>query len=320
MHYQNRYLIDELVLNRKFEVLKDLSDRILGRYREHREPFVWLARNVVNEPWFQALEIPHEKILIGLIHLLDITFREISNKREVSLNRKLNKQIHDFLFKEERLTRYLLEAGEESITRLYTLVDDVKELNPALKIQLKHRIREQYPEYKFLGEGDKEKVSRGLIVTRLAYENKQKALRHILEVEIPDNSKEIGVAMSKGDLRENAEYKAALEQQELLKSSASRIQEELQQAQIFDENHIDTSSVSFGTSIRLKNLRTGEEEEYTILGPWESDPSRRVISYLSPLGLELINHHPGEKLSFTINEQNFEYVVDDIRKVDWANS
>ncbi len=316
MFYQSRYIIDELVLNRKFEVLKELADRILGRYREYREPFVWLAKNVMNEPWFEGLGIPYEKMLIGLIHLLDITFREISNKRDVSLNRKLNKQIHDFLFKEERLIRYLLEAGEESITRLYTLVEDVKELSPALKIQLKHRIREKYPEYKFLGEGDKEKVSRGLIVTRLAYENKQKSLRHVIEVEIPENSKEIGFAMSKGDLRENAEYKAALERQELLKTAASRLQEELQQAQIFDEHQVDTEVVSFGTRIHLENTRTGEEEEYTILGPWESDPAKRVISYLSPLGLELINHRKGEKLSFTINEQKFEYVVGDIRKAD----
>ncbi len=320
MHYQSKYIIDELVLNKKWEVLKELADRILGRYRENREPFVWLARNVVGEPWAGNLGIPYEKILIGLIHLLDITFREISNKREVSPNRKLNKQIQDYLFKEERLIRYMLEAGEESITRLYTLVDDVKELNPALKIQLKHRIREKYPDYRFLGEVEKEKVSRGLIVTRLSYESKQKSLRHIIEVEIPENSKEIGQAMSKGDLRENAEYKAALERQEMLKSAASRLQEELQQAQIFDENQIDTESISFGTRIRLKNTRTGEEEEYTILGPWESDPAKRIISYLSPLGIELANHRKGEKLSFTINEQHFEYEVDDIRRAEMSNA
>jgi transcription elongation factor GreA len=320
IQYQSGYIIEELVQNKKWDVLKDLADRILGRYREAREPFVWLARNMVSQPRFAELGIPMEKVLIGLIHLLDITFREISNKREVSQNRKLNRQIQDFLFKEERLINYVLQAGEESITRLYTLVDDVKELNPALKIQLKHRIKEKYPDYRFLGEADREKVARGLMVTRQSYENKQRSLRHIIEVEIPDNSKEIGLAMSKGDLRENAEYKAALERQELLKSAASRLQEELQQAQIFDENHVDTETVSFGTRIRLKNTRTSEKEEYIILGPWESDPSKRIISYLSPLGTELSNRRKGEKLSFSINEQTFEYIVDEIEKAELKNS
>jgi len=78
-------------------------------------------------------------------------------------------------------------------------------------------------------------VSLGLLVTRASYEKKQQDLKRVIDVEIPENSREIGVAMNKGDLRENAEYKAALEKQELLKVTASRLKEEVQQAQIFNE-------------------------------------------------------------------------------------
>jgi len=314
--YPSKYIIDELVNSGEMEVLKTISDQLLMHYRELREPFIWMARNLTVESWFASLNIPFEKILIAMIHLLDITYREISNKREVSLNRKLNKQIQDFLFKEENLIDYILKSGEESITRLYTLIDDVKELDPSLKMNLKHTISDKYPNYKFLGEPEKEKVSWGLIVTKTGYENKQKVLRHLIEVEIPVNSKEIGEAMEKGDLRENAEYKAALEKQEQLKGATLKIQEELQNARIFDQSQVDTHSVSFGTRVKLKNKTSKRIEEYIILGPWESEPSKQIISYLSPLGVELCNHKAGENLQFTINERKYNYLVDSIDKVD----
>ncbi|NOY10393.1 MAG: transcription elongation factor GreA, partial [Spirochaetes bacterium] len=313
---QSKFIIDELVSSNNITILKNLFQQILDRYREYREPFIWFARYIIDEPWFPKLNLSLEKILIGLIHLVDVTYREINNKRDVSLNRKLNKQIQDFLFKEERLLSYLMNTDTESISRLFTLVEDIKELDPSIKINIKHRIIEKYPDFKFYGQPEAEKINMGLLVTRQGYEQKQRTLRHLIEVEVPDNSKEIGVAMSKGDLRENAEYKAALERQELLKTTSSRLQEELQKAQIFHEDQLDTTSVSFGTRVRLKNLVTNKEEEYIILGPWESEPSKNIISYLSPLGAALWNHKTGEELKFTINDNDFHYIIESIDKAD----
>ena len=315
-HYQNKFIIDELVKHESWEVLRGLIGQIMSRYREYRESFVWVVRNLLTEPWFATMEVRLEKVLIGMIHLLDITFREINNKRDVSYNRKINKQAHDFLFNEGRLLNYILESGEDSIMRLYTLVEDIRELDPNLKINFKHQIRERYPRYEFAGDQEKEKVSMGLLVTRRGYEGKQKELRHILENEIPENSKEIGFALSKGDLRENSEYKAALEKQELLKTTASRLQEELQNAQIFSAAQITTDVVSFGTRVILKNLESGGEELYTLLGPWESDPVKNTISYRSPLGVELMNHKVGEELKFAIGDRNFHYALKAIERTE----
>jgi transcription elongation factor GreA len=304
--------VDELVRRRQWESLKELTDQLMNHFREYREAFVWMARNLVDEPWFGKMGVKPEKLFISLIHLLDITYREINNKKDVSLNRKINNQIQDYLFKEKRLLKYILETGEEAITRLYTLVDDVRELDPSIKIGLKQQIKERYPHHQFIGDQEKEKVSMGLLTTRGSYEAKQKELRHIVEVEIPQNSQEIGVAMTKGDLRENAEYKAALERQELLKSAASKLQDELQRAQIADAAQISADAVAFGTTVTLKNLLTGEVEQYTIMGPWESDPARNVISYRSPLGAELVNHRKGDELELSIGEKSFKYSVQDI--------
>ncbi len=314
--YQSKFIVDELVRNKKWDTLKELISQILSHHREYREAYVWVARNLLGESWFLKMDVSQEKLLIGMIHLLDISFREINNKRDVSFNRKINKQVQDFLFKDNKLLDYIIETGEESITRLYTLVDEVKELNPSVKISLKQRIKKKYPLYQFLGDQEKETISMGLLTTRTSYENKQRELRDIVEVQIPENSQEIGTAMSKGDLRENAEYKAALEKQELLNSGASKLQEELQNAQIYTDSHVSTDSISFGVRVRLKNMNNDALEEYTILGPWESNPSKSVISYRSPLGAELMNHKIGDRLSFVISDQNFAYEIMGVEKVD----
>jgi transcription elongation factor GreA-like protein/transcription elongation GreA/GreB family factor len=315
----NRYIIDELVAGKLWDTLQGLFARLLSRYREYRDAFVWTAKNLLGERWLERMDVSREKVYIALIHLLEISFREIANKRDAGPNRKINRQIQEFLFEEGRLLDHLMGADEDAITRLFTLVYDVKDLDPSIKIHLKHRIKEKYPTFRFLGEPEAEKVSLGLLVTRTAFERKQQDLKRMLDVDIPENSKEIGVAMSKGDLRENAEYKAALEKQEMLKVSASRLQDELQAAQIFNENEVKTDRIAFGTRARLKNVKSGLYEVYVILGPWESNPSKNVISYLSPLGASLWNHSSGEEFAFTINQNEFHYVVEQIEKAELKN-
>ena len=315
--YQSKFIIEELLANDKKEKISELFSNLLDHYKEYREPFLWFPRNVITEPWFQEFGIQPEKILICIVHLLDITYREISNRRNASLNRKLNKQILDFLFKSGNLQDYIMQAADEdAIIRIYTLVDDVKELDPSLKVQMRHIIKSKYPDFQFItDEGvEVEKTKRRILVIKDSYEKKQKDLRHLIEVEVPRNSKEIGVAMAKGDLRENAEYKAALEKQDLLNSTHAKLQDELQNVKIFDPSQVNTDMVSFGTKVKILNKVSSELEEYTILGPWESDPSNNIISYLSPLGAELCNNKVGDELNFVINENHFNYIIEGIEK------
>ena len=313
----SRLLVDALIDNKEFDSLERIVATVFESYRDLREPFVWLVRNCEDEAWFTSLAIKREKCLAGLMHLLDLTYRDIENKRDVSVGRKLNKQIHDYMFKDGNLLNFTILADLETITRVYSMIADIEHLDPSIKIRLKEKITDRFPSFESVGEPlAVERKRAGLLVTRNGYEGKQRELRHLIEVEIPLNSKEIGLAMQKGDLRENAEYKAAIEKQELLKASASRLQEELQEAQIFDQNQIDDQMVSFGTTIRLANVDSGDQEEFTILGPWESNPAMNVISYLSPLGAELWNHRPDDVLRFTINEKPFHYRVESIEPAE----
>jgi transcription elongation factor GreA len=311
-YHLSRDIVHDLEAKGHEDRLKEMFFNIFNNYRDMREPFVWIVRNCGSDEWFQSLTVEQEKLLIAMVHLLDITAREIDNRRDVSANRKLNRQIHTYLFKSGNLAEYIDHADEEGINRIFTLVSDVKDLDPSLIIELKHRILDRFPAFKFYGEEETETVSRGLIVTPSSYEEKQKALQHIHEVEVPQNSQEIAEARSHGDLRENAEYKAAKERQEMLNNTAARLQEEIERAQIVRPKEVDDSAITFGTKVTLYNKDSGETEEYTVLGPWESNPEEAVISYLSPLGSKLYNHKEGEELEFTINDRKYNYRVDEI--------
>ena len=113
-------------------------------------------------------------------------------------------------------------------------------------------------------------------------------------------------------MRENAEYKAARERQTQLNATVTRLQDEIDRCQIFDPTTVTTARVSFGTTVFLE-ATDGTKEEYTILGPWESDPDNKIISYMSPLGNAILNGKKGEKLTFEINERVYEYTVKDIK-------
>ena len=308
----NAGMLDTLKSAGYEDKLKKMALDVIENYRDHREAFIWVVKNLRDEPWFSSLGISYEKILITLIHILDISYKEIESHRDTTENRKINKQVQAILFKDATLETFLLESQAETIERVYTLVGEVKDLDPAIKVLLRRKIVEKYPEFKFGGEEEKQVVSRGLMVTADKYSEKQDLLAQILDVEVPANQKEIAYALSLGDLRENAEYKAAKEKQDELNAKVAKLKNEIERAQIFDKSTITTGKVYFGTVVYLTNEISSQTETYTILGPWESDPVNNVISYLSPLGKKLLNHKVGEHLTFLIHDRKFQYHVEKI--------
>jgi transcription elongation factor GreA len=315
-YYQSSYIIDIMLGSKHRDEVIDLFNDAYNSYKEDPEKYVWLVKNYTKDFWINKVGISYERTVISLLHLLDISYRAIENKREVTKFRKIAKNISTILFDEHTLTDYLRECGLDSVKRLYPLVKDISDLDPALKIEVKHIVKERFPDYVFHGEDNRtEAVSGGLLVTAESLERKEAELKHILEVEIPENSKEIGEARLLGDLKENAEYIAGKERQELLNIAVGKLKDELSRASVVEPKNVDTTKISFGTIVTLKNNKTKETETYTILGPWESDPSNNVISYLAPFGSALVAKKKGEHLVFTINEREYDYKVSTIKNV-----
>jgi len=282
-------------------------------YKDYRDAAIFFFKECQNDDWFKAANIPYEKQMIALINIIEITFREINNHLNTTENKKINRAASILLFKDDTLLKYMLANNEETVTRLYTLVDDLADLDPTVKATIRNRILETYPDFKFHTTEEKSTAPRGMMVTAKKLDEKKALADQIQSVDIPANAKEIGEARAQGDLKENAEYKAAKEHQHYLTVTLTKLQEELNRAVVFDPTTITTAIISFSTTVTLINKGTKKEEKYTILGPWESDPDKGIISYMSPFGNALMDHKAGEELSFTINDHPYNYTVKEIK-------
>jgi transcription elongation GreA/GreB family factor len=121
---------------------------------------------------------------------------------------------------------------------------------------------------------------------------KRAELDHLTRVELPANRKAIEEARALGDLRENFEYKSARQRHELLSALATELNRDLGRARPIDFERIDPSQVRVGTRVQLRSA--DGERTVTILGPWESEPEKNVVSYESELAAGLLGKSVGD--------------------------
>lgn len=139
-----------------------------------------------------------------------------------------------------------------------------------------------------------EKESDIIYSTATALEQKKEELNHILNVEIPDNKRDISRAREFGDLSENFEYKAAKERQDQLYQKVKTIESELQKTQLIDTSKTRTDSVDVGTSVTLENTQDRSRTVYTILGRWDTDLKGNIISNEAPLARKMLGRKCGD--------------------------
>ena len=122
-------------------------------------------------------------------------------------------------------------------------------------------------------------------------------------------------ARSFGDLSENAEYDEAMNAQAIMEARIAKLEAELKDAVVLDENEISTEIVKTGLRVRLYDVDMEEEVEYKILGKSQSDPDNGIISDQSPVGKALIGKALGETVSVeTPTGAVFEYKILSISK------
>src|SRR4029077_1238073 len=104
-----------------------------------------------------------------------------------------------------------------------------------------------------------------------------KEFEELVRAKIPENTKEIALARSYGDLSENFEFKAAKQMQSVLMRRKAELEQMLHNARGTSFENADTSRVSIGTIITVRDVKTNSDEAYTILGAWDGDPDRHII-------------------------------------------
>jgi transcription elongation factor GreA len=130
-------------------------------------------------------------------------------------------------------------------------------------------------------------------------ESELRALEHEFRVELP---KEIGTAVAMGDLRENAEYHAALERQRLVQARITALRQRLGELNALSMERVPHDRAGLGSTVRLLDLRTNAEVTYELVVPELAELERGLISVASPIGRGIVGKAEGDE--FTIHTPN----------------
>ena len=152
-------------------------------------------------------------------------------------------------------------------------------------------------------------------ITVIGLKNLKSELENLKNVQRPKVVEAIAEARSHGDLKENAEYHAAKEQQALIESRIIAINDLIARANLIDVTKIDNDGkVIFGSTVKVQDLESNKEISYKLVGQDEANISNNLIFYKSPIGKALIGKNKGDLVSVSTpsGERNFE-----IKKVEY---
>ncbi len=290
-----------LIAAGKLDQLKETLSRLISQHMASSELLLWLAKDrsdafadIIGPEMFRAMLSAMEDDLF-------------SNRR--------GSRLLDYLVADQDLLTELIGAADlEVITDLTRAL----QLSPCFdderdRRSLLGRILKICPAIQPIVSGEQVRQDNAILVSWESLERRKKEYQELVHKKIPENSKEIAIARSYGDLAENYEYKAAKEMQKLLLQRKAELELELSRARGTDFSDATGETVTPGTIVQLTDLDTNHTETFTILGAWDSDPDRGIISYLSPLAQALMGHKPGDEVMLELGHGQKRYRIESIK-------
>ena len=147
-----------------------------------------------------------------------------------------------------------------------------------------------------------------IYLTKKGHQKLLEELEYLKTTKRRQLSKAIGEARAHGDISENAEYDAAKDAQGMNEKRIAELEQKLGSARILDDN-ISTDEVLIGARVKLKDLDTGEELEYTLVSQEEANYEENKISIDSPIGSALLNHKLKESVEIKIPAGTLKYRI-----------
>jgi transcription elongation GreA/GreB family factor len=276
--------------------LQTMLERSLREHSATSEMLVWLCAE--RDDW---RELINPELLAAILAAL-----EREQHSSVSRASKLQR----VLMEDRQLFQDMFGKADAGLARdalrrlqLSPLFDELT------KRSLLARIVKVFPDLESMiaGAQAQEKAA-PLVVSWSSLEKRKAEYEDLVKKKIPENTKEIAVARSYGDMRENFEFKAAKQMQAVLARQRAELEQALQNARGTSFENPDTSRVSIGTIVTVRDKASKKQETYTILGAWDGDPDRNIISYQTAIGQALLGHKAGE----TVTLPNGEFQIGSI--------
>jgi transcription elongation GreA/GreB family factor len=288
-----------LIHEGKIDLLKETLAKLVSQHTASSELLLWLAK----ERSDAFADILGPEVFRAMLSAME---RDQFNERR-------SNRLRDYILDDQELLVELIGSADLEIIKDLTRA---LQLSPCFddmdKRSLLARIVKSYPAVQTLISGEQTKQETTLTVSWESLDRRKNEYNELVQKKIPANSKEIAVARSYGDLRENHEYKAAKEMQKLHMRRKSELESQLVRARGTDFANVKTETVMTGTIVHVTELVTGQAENFTVLGAWDSDPDKGVISYLTPLAQSLLGHKPGEEVEFELEGARKRFRIESI--------
>jgi len=299
------YLLGELIKSKPSE-LKEKIQTLLHHPLIYPIAFVWYFQKIF---FTDQKDLPYadiggkNKFFEGFLILLD----HIENKPEL---RDLAKKMVNIITADRyKLVRDVLKHASIEEVKEYLLLATKCRLFDDHDIKIIHSLAKV--EYASLGkykEEEEEEKEDFIWATEKGLNKIKQRLNHLSTIEMIDNAKEIEEARAHGDLRENAEYKAALERRARIQGEIKLLSDQLNKAKILIKEEIFTDKVGVGTIVDCTNEK-GKKQTFIILGPFEADADKNILSFQSKFANEMI----GKTLKETFSFNGKKYTIVDIR-------
>ena len=197
----------------------------------------------------------------------------------------------------------LHNADEETATDLAQTLMINQGFDDLTKKSILARFIKRYPNIQSLIDGSlktDEKES-ALIVSKESYDKRRYELEELISVRIPENKKAIEIAREHGDLRENAEYHMAKDDQKVLDARRRDLEKDLSRATVTDFSEAGTGEVGIGSVVELLEGSSGKILTFSILGAWDSAPEKNIVSYKTPLGTNLMSRKVNDEVEIDVD-------------------
>ncbi|HOM09167.1 MAG TPA: transcription elongation factor GreA [Spirochaetota bacterium] len=309
----HKYIVNILIRSHEYGIINRFVEKTLIGAKEFPEIFLWVARNLLTKSWdYEWLDYSREQLVLTLFRLMN-ELKKIEQKGS-----KLKNIALDIIFDNDAavLKDIVNTFDIQFLGKVYDIVGSIPYIEDSMRDKFFEIIKSRYPDFKPLMKTAEEewKVdAEVLITTQEGYVRKQEELNRLVNVELAAISKELAkVSDATGDVRENVEYNALLEKQSILKRDINKLESEIKKAQILDLNTVSTDKVNIGTVVTISG--DGEKETFAILGPWDADFEKRILSYRSPIAQALLGKKQGDVVEIRKNEQIKQYTIESIEK------
>ncbi len=228
-------------------------------------------------------------------------------------NEKRSSRLRDYILSDQEFVVELISSADIELIKDMTralqyspVFDDLE------KRLLLGWIVKTFPVIQPLISGTQTKVDNTLIVSWASLERAKIEYTELVDKKIPANSREIALARSYGDLSENHEFKAAKEMQSVLMRRKGELELAVDRARGTDFLNVRTDVVGAGTIVKVTDLEANKVETLTILGAWDDDAEKGIISYLTPVAHALLNKKVGESVQYEVHGTRHHHRIESI--------